>query len=201
MSATQASVTSSTASPGTSEAVWPSGPRPRWIRSSVGGEPARLSSVCAYCAAAAGRSSASTGMACRLAGGSGAWLRRLSRRCLKLRSSLSAGATRSSTCTTCTWSQGTCSFASSRSITQGVWPPLTAKVNRPRSFTAALACSATSVAARLATASGSASTSIFMRSAPSPDGCPGSRRGSPGSRARSRACTVPRCRARAAVPP
>src|ERR1700752_286756 len=33
-------MTLSTGSPGTREAVWPSGPRPRWMRSNTGGGPA-----------------------------------------------------------------------------------------------------------------------------------------------------------------
>ena len=39
--ATRRSLTSSTGSPGTSEAVWPSGPRPRWTRSSRSGSELR----------------------------------------------------------------------------------------------------------------------------------------------------------------
>src|ERR1700709_191018 len=48
--ATRRSVTSRTGSPGTSEAVWPSGPRPRWTRSR------RSGSEVSYSGAASSRS-------------------------------------------------------------------------------------------------------------------------------------------------
>ena len=73
-----------------------------------------------------------------------------------------SGATRSSTCSTWTFSHGTSSELSARSITHGVRPPLTATVKRPRAFTAARASAAMISAAWRATESASASTSSFM---------------------------------------
>ena len=52
---------------------------------------------------------------------------------------------------------------SARNIIQGVWPPLTAMTNRPRTATEARASAAMMAAASRATASASASTSIFMK--------------------------------------
>ena len=130
--------------------MWPSGPRPRWTRSRTGGVPAIVASVAAYRAAAASRSADSTGIACTWSGRSGTRASRLSRRCVRLRSGSPAGATRSSTCTTCTPSHGTSSSASARSIIHGVRPPLTAMTKRPRAATAARASVAINAAAAAA---------------------------------------------------
>src|SRR5262245_55369214 len=160
--ATSRLLTSRTASPGTNDAVWPSGPSPRCARSSTGGEPATPSSARAYWAAAASRSADSTGIAWICSGRSGARESRLSRRCVRFRSGSPAGATRSSTCITCSRSHGTSCPARSRNICHGVCPPLTATTNRPRAATAARASAATNAAASRATASASPNTSIFM---------------------------------------
>src|SRR5262245_56019332 len=59
----------------------------------------------------------------------------------------------------CVLAHGTSCSASARSITHGVWPPLTAITKRPRAATAWRASVAINTAAFLATASASASTS------------------------------------------
>jgi len=51
----------------------------------------------------------------------------------------------------CTCGQGSSSPANARSIDQGVWPPLTAMMKRPRELTAARAASAITAAALRAT--------------------------------------------------
>src|SRR5262245_23459788 len=81
---------------------------------------------------------------------------------VRFRSASPAGATRSSTCTTCTSFHGTSSSARARSICQGVWPPLTAIMKRPRTVTAVRASAAMIPAAFRATASASGSISMFM---------------------------------------
>src|SRR5579885_1634980 len=162
VTATSASRTSSTGSPGTSEAVWPSGPRPRWTRSRTGGLPAICRSVAAYWAAAAARSADSTGMAWICAARSGTRSRRLSLKWVRFRSGSPSGATRSSIRKTCTADHGTSASASARSMSQGVRPPLTARRKRPRAAAAARASSAIIAAARAATASGVSSTSISI---------------------------------------
>ena len=55
------------------------------------------------------------------------------------------------------------SFASARSMTHGVFPPLTAMMKRPRAATAARASAAIVPAAALATASSSSNTSSFIQ--------------------------------------
>src|SRR5262249_24312637 len=62
--------------------------------------------------------------------------------------------------------QRTASSASARSMSHGVWPPLTAMTKRPRSATAVRASEAISSAALWAAASASATTSICTRAPP-----------------------------------
>src|SRR4029450_9321409 len=69
--ATSVSETARTGSPGTSDAVWPSGPRPRRTRSSTGGDPATSPRSCAHDAQPAARSADCTGMAGTWGGGIG----------------------------------------------------------------------------------------------------------------------------------
>src|SRR5262245_19694533 len=63
---------------------------------------------------------------------------------------------RSSTCINSSFAQGTSLSARYPSMSQGVRPPLTPRLNRPRAATAARACSAMNAAALRATASTSA---------------------------------------------
>ena len=104
-------------------------------------------------------------MGCRWTGGIRSDIRRLACRCVKLRSACPAGATRSSTCRMCTASQGRSSSTSARSMSQGVWPPLTAMTKRFRASTARRASAAMTAAASRATASASASTRTFINRA------------------------------------
>src|SRR6266478_107925 len=67
---------------------------------------------------------------------------RLSRRCVRLRSRGPAGATLSSSCTTCTFFHGTDSSDKARNICQGVCPLLTAMTKLPRAPTEAAASAA-----------------------------------------------------------
>ena len=127
VTATSRSETSRTGSPGSSEAVCPSGPSPRWTRSSCSGRP------CAYSAAAASRSSAQTGSGRTSAAPPGGRLRWSS---VRLRSGSPSGAMRSSTWKIVTFSHGMRPYRPSN-IAHGVRPPDTATVNRPRSATAA----------------------------------------------------------------
>ena len=82
-------------------------------------------------------------------GGSAAWI------WVRLRSGSPSGATRSSTWNTVTASPASVSASSSSSILRGVWPPLSASENDPRSASAAAAASAISSAARAAADSAS----------------------------------------------
>ena len=143
------SCTSRTASPGTSEAVCPSGPRPRWITSIVAGRSP------AYSAAAASRSSSLTGIGWITTGSCGPML---SRRCVRLRAGSPSGAMRSSTWYSSTDSHGIVNSARSANIAHGERPPLTASEKTPRAATAARASSATRSAAACATAAASGNT-------------------------------------------
>src|ERR1700742_256009 len=144
VTATRRSSTSSTGSPGTSEAVWPSGPRPRWTRSR------RSGSEVSYSCAAASRSRFVTGI-----GRSADWwsIERPRTMWVRLRSSEPGEAIRSSTWKSSVSAQGI-SSSSPRiaSIAHGERPPLIAEENEPWSATARCPAAAISSAARLAAA-------------------------------------------------
>src|SRR6267378_582369 len=91
---------------------------------------------------------------------------RFSYKCVRFRSGSPAGATRSSTCTTWTASQGTSSRARARSMSHGVRPPLSAMTKPPRAATAALASCATIAAASRATEPASANIRTFITASP-----------------------------------
>src|SRR5262245_3114413 len=73
---------------------------------------------------------------------------------------------RSSTWNRCTSAHGTFSSARARSMSHGVWPPLTASAKHPRAPTAVRASPAMNAAARLATVTSSPSTSVFIAALP-----------------------------------
>src|ERR1700744_1790229 len=142
--ATRRSVTSRTGSPGTSEAVWPSGPRPRWTRSM------RSGSEVSYSCAAASRSLCVTGI-----GRSADWwsIERPSTMWVRLRSSEPGEAIRSSTWKSSVSAHGISSRSPRiASIAQGERPPLIAKANDPWSATARCPAAAINSAARFAAA-------------------------------------------------
>src|SRR5215218_2173510 len=149
--ATRRSLTSSTGSPATSEAVWPSGPRPRWTRSKRSGR------VASYSRAALPRSRWVTGI-----GRSAAWWSIESPRTMwvRLRAGSPGAATRSSTWNSSVFSHGI-SSSSPRiaSIAQGERPPLIASANVARSTTAWSPAAAISSAARREAAFSSPATS------------------------------------------
>src|SRR5918994_4168494 len=151
VTATRRSSTPRTGSPGTREAVWPSGPRPRWIASKRSGRDA------SYSRAAASRSRWVTGIGRR----DGWWaIERPRTMWVRLRSGSPGAATRSSTWKSSVRSQGISSRSPRiASIAQGERPPLIAKAKPPRSAAASAPAAAISSAARREAAFSSPATS------------------------------------------